>query len=511
MSRLQEGFERSAREGPTQVALEDPAAGATLTYRELDRAAEGVREALERGGVGPGDRVAVWAPKSAASVVGLLGALKSGAAYVPLDASAPYARNAQILADCGVKAVLAHEDAAEHLQAAPPADCSFREASGTRPRGELLPLFMKGPASSTAGGAHDHDLAYILYTSGSTGRPKGVMHSHESGRSFVRWCQDVLRPTRDDRFSSHAPFHFDLSILDLFASFECGARVVLFGEEMSRRPAEMAALIASRDISIWYSTPATLRLLVEYGELGRHDFPALRIVCFAGEVFPVKNFRTLRAAWPRPRYLNLYGPTETNVCTWYEVPAGIPDERSDPFPIGRACAHCRTVVVDEEGTAVAAGQEGELCVSGPSVMAGYWNLPQQTAAAFLATVPGERWYKTGDVVRPLANGDHVFLGRRDRMVKRRGYRIELGEIEAALYRHPEVREVAVAATGGAGEDVRITAWMCLRDDIKSSTLAMKQFCARALPAYMIPDAFQFRDRLPKTSTDKMDYQALLGS
>src|SRR5262249_40089576 len=163
-------------------------------------------------------------------------------------------------------------------------------------------------------------------------------------------------------------------------------------------------------------------------------------VLFAGEVFPIKHLRTLKTLWPHPRYFNLYGPTETNVCTFYEVPGKIPEDRTVPFPIGRVCAHVRGKVVDERGHEVPYGVEGEFCMAGRSVMQGYWNLPEQNSKAFLLDDPG--WYKTGDIVIEADDGNYIYVGRRDRMVKRRGYRVELGEIEAGLYRHPAVKEAA---------------------------------------------------------------------
>jgi acyl-coenzyme A synthetase/AMP-(fatty) acid ligase len=257
---------------------------------------------------------------------------------------------------------------------------------------------------------------------------------------------------------------------------------------------------------VWYSTPSILSLLAQYGKMQRHSYDALRTVLFAGEVFPIKHLRAVKALLPAPDWFNLYGPTETNVCTWYRVPDVVGDERTEPYPIGRVCAHLRGRIVDDTGAAVVEG-EGELCIAGPGVMLGYWNLPEQTARAFLVDEDGTRWYRTGDIVVPDDAGDLLFVGRRDRMVKRRGYRIELGEIEAGLYRHPAVREAAVVATAAA-DGVVITAFLSCRTAPAPTTIEMKRFCAETLPASMVPDRFVFHETLPKTSTDKLDYQTL---
>ena len=351
------------------------------------------------------------------------------------------------------------------------------------------------------------NLAYILYTSGSTGKPKGVMLSHANATCFVDWCSESFAPTAADRFSSHAPFHFDLSIFDIYVSLLHGGEIVLFGEDIAKQPTAMAEAIAERQISVWYSTPSVLRLLVEFGQLERYDWSALGLVLFAGEVFPIKHLRAIMAAWPAPRYFNLYGPTETNVCTYFEVPSEVPADREAPYPIGSVCENDRGMVVDEGDREVSRGEEGELLIAGGTVMRGYWNLPERTASAFHVDDTGERWYRTGDLVREEADGTLIFIGRRDRMVKRRGYRVELGEIESALYRHPDVVEAAVVALPDE-DGVRIEAHVSRADGGKGSIIEMKTFCSKEIPLYMIPDRFVFRPSLPKTSTDKIDYQAL---
>jgi amino acid adenylation domain-containing protein len=355
---------------------------------------------------------------------------------------------------------------------------------------------------------HPAEPAYILYTSGSTGAPKGVMVSHTAALSFVDWSSKVFRPTSADCFSSHAPLHFDLSVFDLYVALRHGARVVLISESTGKEPPRLAALIAERRVSVWYSVPSVLTLLARYGKLARHEYPGLRLVLFAGEVFPVVHLRALKSLWPAPRYFNLYGPTETNVCTAFEVPPTIPEDRIRPFPIGRACSHLHTIAVDASGRLVPMGSEGELCVRGPAVMLGYWNRPDETERAFLETAPGERWYRTGDVVAENAEGEYEFLGRRDRMVKRRGYRVELGEIEAALHRHPAVREAAVIALPDDVDGLRVKAFLELSRAPRPSLIELKRFCGETLPGYMIPDVFAFADALPRTSTGKVDYPRL---
>ncbi|MCC7362521.1 MAG: amino acid adenylation domain-containing protein [Anaerolineales bacterium] len=515
---LHQLLDHSALVYPQRLAVEDDQGG-RLTYRELADLSNQLRDRLRHAGVRPGDRVGLYLRKSINAVAALFGVLKAGAAYVPVDFSAPLARNAYILQDCSVKAVVLAAEYAERVSAAlgsrdpSPILLPLAETgSGVPLRLALDHLQARDPAPAAAVEQVSPDaLAYILYTSGSTGQPKGVMLSHRNAVSYVDWVTEVLHPTNQDRFSSHAPLHFDLSILDLFVPIQHGAAVFLIGSELGKDPLSLAAFISAQRITRWYSTPTILSLLAQYGKLSQHDFAALQTVLFAGEVFPLKHLRALKALLPGPKFYNLYGPTETNVCTYYEIPQNIPADRVQPYPIGRVCSHFQAAVLDEHGQTIPAGQAGELHVRGTGVMLGYWNLPEQTARAFRLDSAGRRWYQTGDIVVQTADGDYVYVGRRDRMVKKRGYRIELGEIEAGLYRHPAVKEVAVVALIDEN-GVRIKAYLCFPPtENRPALIDLKRFCAEHLPTYMIPDLFAFPDALPKTSTDKIDYQRLAQS
>lgn len=505
-------FLRSAAERRPQHVAVDESLG-SITYGELDSLSDRMRDRFLRLGVVRGDRVGVCVRKSIDAYVAMLGAMKCGAAYVPVDVSAPPWRTAFVLADCAVRVVViesplvaAYRDEAAKLGSVP--QLLEVDAPGGGDAIRRLLGDVNDPPGVAARLSGD-DLAYILYTSGSTGKPKGVMLTHRNAVSYVDWCTEVLAPRADDRFSSHAPFHFDLSILDLYVPLKHAATVVLIGADQGKEPVGLARFIAEQQLTVWYSTPTILSMLAAYGKMSGHDYSMLRLVLFAGEVFPIKHLRSVTAQLPRARFFNLYGPTETNVCTYYEVPAEIDPTRSDPYPIGRVCSHFSARVVDETGGDVPPGVEGELVVQGEGTMRGYWNLPQRTREAFLVAADGARWYRTGDLVFASADGVFTYVGRRDRMVKRRGYRIELGEIEAQLYRHPSVREAAAVAVAGGDGGPQIKAFLCLNDGAEPSVVEMKRFCHARLPSYMIPDTFAFPASLPRTSTDKVDYQRLV--
>ncbi len=510
---LHQLLDLSASRFPSKLAVEE-SEGGSIRYGELARLSDRVRDRLRQMGVEPGDRVGMCLRKSADAVASLFGIMKAGAAYVPVDPTAPASRNAFIFCNCAVKVLIVEERLAEAVRLefskagfAPEMVVLEGTGAGVPLTKVLDRIDVDNPATSMPSAAPNPDrLAYILYTSGSTGRPKGVMLSHGNAASFIDWCSDVFQPNEHDRFSSHAPFHFDLSILDIYVSLKHGSTLVLAEEQLGKEPGRLAPWIAEKKLTVWYSAPSILSLLAQFGKLDQHDYSSLRLVLFAGEVFPIKYLKLLKSLWLHLRYFNLYGPTETNVCTFYEVPPLIPESQTEPVPIGKACPHCEPLVVNEAGAEVARGAEGELCIAGPSVLEGYWNLPENSAKAFL---PGRdtRWYRTGDIVVELPDGNYKFLGRRDRMIKKRGYRIELGEIEAALYQHPEIKEAAVLAFPD-DDGVPIKAFTSTRNGSKLSIIELKKFCSENLPLYMVPDLFCSLDSLPKTSTDKIDYQKL---
>lgn len=272
-------------------------------------------------------------------------------------------------------------------------------------------------------------------------------------------------------------------------------------------PRDLADFIASQKISIWYSVPSALIQMLLYGQLERHDFSRLRTVLFAGEVFPVKYLRQLMSRFPHIGYHNLYGPTETNVCTWHTVSPLAPD-RSQPISIGKACANSEILVFNEQNELVASGETGELCVRGPGLMSGYWGLPERTAESLthcrIHDLESEVIYHTGDLVRQEDDGNYTYLGRRDNQIKSRGYRIELGEIETVLYSHLAVEEAAVIPIPDEEIGNRIRAILVVRDGEQLTHSALDVFCATHLPKYMMPHEVEFRDSLPKTSTGKVD-------
>jgi amino acid adenylation domain-containing protein len=516
---------KSAARHPAREAVRMNGVG--LTYEQLDRQTNQLARTLIALGVKRGDRVGLYVHKSHASVIGVFGIMKAGAAYVPLDPNAPAKRLSYITRDCGIKVVVT---ASAKLKVLPE---FFTEGSPiekvvlTDESTEAVPALpanlsvspwsnvLGEDASALAMEAIDDDLAYILYTSGSTGVPKGVMISHRTIFTFIEWAVDEFKMTHEDRVTSHAPLHFDLSTFDLYATVKAGATIVLIGENVAALPVQMADLLQNEKVTITYLVPSILAFMVNYGKLDAHDFSKLRALLFAGEVFPIKYLRKLVAAIPHPAYYNLYGPTETNVCTYYQVqPSDLAEDRTQPVPIGQACGNMEVFAVNEQGQLITEpGQEGELWARGGCVAQGYWGDQVKTAKAFmqnpLNNIFPDRAYRTGDVVSLAPDRKNwLYAGRRDHMIKSRGYRIELGEIETALYRHEKVKEAVVVAVPDELVGNRIRGYVVLAEGSTLTPKELEIFCGNHVPKYMVPEKIELRDALPLTSSGKIDRTAL---
>ncbi len=476
INRLYQLLENSAAAFPDQAAivfLEQK-----ISYKELNAAADEIKIHLIENSVGIGQRVAICCPKSITSVAGIFGILKSGAAYLPVDFSSPVERNKFIIHDCEAAAIILTKELF----------LDFKEEFSFI--AELDDNLVLAKNNAAALKRSPDDLAYVLYTSGSTGHPKGVMYSHEGALEFINWSSMIFKPQSSDRFSSHAPFHFDLSVFDLYVSIKHGATLLLIREDVAKQALLLAQLISEEKISIWYSTPSILTMLSEYGKMEKYDYSNLKLILFAGEVFPVSKFKGLKNRVPGANYYNLYGPTETNVCTYYHLPANV----ENSIPIGKICEHYEAMVVNEE-----------LLISGKGLMLGYWNGLEKEV--FLQD-KNKSWYKTGDLVDVAKDGNYIFKGRRDRMVKRYGYRIELDEIETALNKHEGLVVNAVVGKINDEEQMMITAFVVLKAGEEKSLIKMKEYCMNHLPSYMVPNDIVFVVDLPYTSSNKVDYQKL---
>lgn len=479
---LHQWLRRTAAASPDAPAIVEEEK--TTTFAELLKQAESLSATFMDLGVRKGDRVALVLPKTTEAIVSLFAALMSGAMYVPIFPRWPKERIDATIEDCAPRVVLRAAEGAPLIT-----DSAGRELAQWGAAVSARRATMQTRLDSA-------DSALILFTSGSTGRPKGVVLSHRAVAAFVAWTAEEFRITGEDRVASPAPLGFDLSTFDIFNMALCGAACVLIPENVAWMPRFVVELMREARITCWYSVPSILTGMIEEGGLAKQPNPDLRLILFAGEVFPGPNLSRLQAAAPGADCVNLYGPTETNVVTWYRVPPGF--RSPQPPPIGLPCPYAE-VARDAE--------TGELLARGESTMTGYWNRPEETEQAFL-TRGGARYYRTGDRVKIDESGLYVFLGRADRQVKRRGFRIELGEIEAAMARHASVLESAAVAWKKADLTTMIGVFVKLRPAGELGEGDAKNHCARFLPPYMLPDRIFFLDAIPKGNRGKIDYAAL---
>lgn len=497
--------------------------GEDLSYTSLWTRAASLANALVADGLAPGDRVGILARKGFESAVALYGIMMAGGVYVPLDPFAPVSRTDFVIRDCGIERLVTTDAQARTIgrmastEAALAAifglddeqlgDACSSQARRLRciPWSAIEAMPRTAPSLRTT----EDDLCYVLYTSGSTGTPKGIMHTHRSARAWAKVAASVhgLGPT--DVISNYAPLHFDLSTLDYFAGAHAGSTTVVIPEETTKFPSSLATLLADDGLTVFYTVPMALVQLAQPGVLDGRDMSRLRLVLFGGEPMPVKHLRTLMNCLRGVSFVNVYGPTETNGCTYFEVPADIGSD-VESLPIGGPYPNVEAIVVDAENVPVADGDAGELLVRAPTMMRGYWGRPDLNADAFferdrfggLADV----FHHTGDIVERRADGGFDFLGRRDRRIKSRGCRVDLDEVEAVLVAHGEVHEAAVYAVPDDDGALEIHAEVIAVDTIEDAVLLRTM--RTALPSYAVPCTIVARESFPRTSTGKIDRRSM---
>jgi amino acid adenylation domain-containing protein len=507
------------------AALIDPAATAVVsgpvsfTYGQVERASRGWAAILREHRIGTGNRVGVFVHKSCNSYVYVHSVLRAGAAYVPLDPLSPPELLATIIDDCSISAILTEPSLAGSLaealrlvvdrnpvklvlgaQVALPGVTSLTDVEpGSFEPGSFEP----GSEFSTANVLPD-DLAYVMYTSGSTGRPKGIMHTHASGSAYARHAKSLYGVSGADKLCNSAPLHFDISTFDLFVGPLAGATTMMTPEPYLKMPASLSKLLQDQQSTIWYSVPFLLVELLRRGALDQRDLSNLRWVLFGGEVMEPATIRGLAAAIPSARFCNVYGPAEVNQCTYFHVPDPMQLAGGTQIPIGQAWSGARLKSTD-----------GQLFVSSPTMMAGYWNRPDLTERAIHHEAgPGghaELWLATGDLVQLNQSGDFEFLGRIDNQVKIRGNRVELEGVESVLGTLPGVDYAVVGPVELEGQSA-LAAGIVVADNGGGESLdrsSLLQLAAQQLPPYAVPHVVVVLDSpLPVTASGKLDRRLL---
>jgi amino acid adenylation domain-containing protein len=506
-------FERQAGASPDAPAL--VFGEQTLSYARLNARANQVAHHLMALGVKPDDRVAIRIERGPEMVIGLLGILKAGAAYVPLDPGYPAERLAFMLADCAPAVLLTQESLEAILSA------------GT----------CAAAPNPVVDGLSGANLAYVIYTSGSTGMPKGVMNEHHAVANRLYWMQERFALDAHDRVLQKTPFSFDVSVWEFFWPLLAGAAIVLARPEGHKSPEYLRQLIDQARVTTLHFVPSMLQAFTEQAQDWRNT-SVKRVFCSGEALQPALRTRFV-AAWPHMELHNLYGPTEAAVdVTWFDCSQG---DWPGMVPIGRPIANTQIYILDAHGQPVPPGVAGEIHIGGVQVARGYLNRPELTAQRFIVDPfsdrAGARLYKTGDLGRWLADGNVDYLGRNDFQVKIRGFRIELGEIEARLLACAGVREAVVLAREDVPGDQRLVAYLVadpVADPVadvvaedavchaplddkpvdngalagRLAPAALREALSVHLAAHMIPSAFVTVDAFPLTANGKLDRKAL---
>ena len=481
---VHELFEAQADRRPDEVAL--VAGSERLTYREVEERANQVANQLAARGVAAGDIVGVYSGRGAEIVIGMLGAMKAGAAYLPLDPVLPPARIAAIIADARPKVVLTAPGMNDILPVSEARLLRFeqcRAAPAGRPRLDL------GLDSA----------AYVIYTSGSTGQPKGVPNTHRGLVNLIGYCRELLALDASAVGVAVAAISFDGSPYETLVILAAGGRVVMASEEERHDPRLLGRLLRSSGATFLAATPSMLHMLTESAE-GRAAVRGVSVTT-GGETLPPALAR--RALECRARLWNNYGPTEASVLvTFYRV-----EHVDGPVPLGRPIPNTEAYVLNRSGEPQPIGAPGELCLGGVSLSPGYLNREEETRQRFVPhpfdSTPGARIYRTGDLARFLPDGNIEFLGRLDSQVKIRGFRVELGEIEAALCAHESVRQAAVVLRGDGPEEAKLVAYVAPRDGAEVSPADLRAHLRLRLPDYMTPGEIVTLSELPRTASGKI--------
>ncbi|MGA3948830.1 amino acid adenylation domain-containing protein [Ralstonia nicotianae] len=484
-------MEAQAARTPDAIAVEHGTS--KLSYRELDRQANRLAHRLIAQGVVPDARVGLCVERGLPMVIGVLGILKAGGSYVPLDPSYPRDRLAYMLEDSAPVAVVAQSGTRDRLGDRPVAvvdldDGGWQAESSHRPE---------------VAGLSSHHAAYVIYTSGSTGRPKGVTVEHRQVVNLLESMRGLLAMTEADRWLAVTTLGFDIAGLELYLPLISGAVVIVLDREASRNAQSLSAALEGSGATVMQATPSTWRLLLESGWSGR---PGLKALC-GGEALPGELAGRLRARVGR--LWNVYGPTETTIwSSAREVDAT--DAGQGVVPIGRPIANTQMYVLDAHRQPVPLGVTGEIYIGGAGVARGYLNRPELTAERFVENPfhgeGRERMYRTGDLGRWLPDGSLEYQGRADAQVKLRGFRIELGEIEARLSQCAGVSEAVVALREDVPGEQRLVAYYVSGEAIEAQTLR-EQLQSR-LPEYMVPAAYVRLEHLPLTPNGKLDRKGL---
>lgn len=500
---IHELFEKQAADNPDSTALLFN--GKSITYAELNARANQLAHYLRGLGVKPDNLVAVSMEASFDLFIAILGILKAGCAYVPLDPNYPEERRQFMLDDTQAVCLLTHSGLRRRfIKSHAQLVCVDRESERLARESTENPRQINGP----------ENLLYVIYTSGSTGRPKGVMLTHHNVHNFINWFSQALAVKSDDVFDFSSSISFDFSVATTLFPLVCGGKVAICREADKKDPDLYIRHLHENKVSVIKLTPSYFRQLKEFIKPG-NTFSDLRWIVFGGESLLKQDIKDWLATYPKHQILNEYGPTETAVATsWIVVNQDNIEDFGHGIPIGKPAYNTRLFILDSRLTPVPVGMEAELYIGGEGVAKGYLHQPGITAERFINDPfnPGSRLYKTGDLCRYLPDGNIEFIGRVDHQVKIRGFRIETAEIEMRLAALECIREAVVIARADHADETgekRLVAYCLLKDKtVRPEPRFLREYLHKSLPEYMIPAAFVLMDAFPLSPNGKLDRWAL---
>lgn len=494
----------------------------TISYRDLDSSSNQLGRLLLESGRGKGDRVCLFVPKGIEAIVGMLGILKAGCAYVPIDLESPPRRAQRIVSSAEPSAVLVARAGSRLLDECLSAAPGPSTIISTEKHGLSGPYFSSDADFSDLGaldagffdsGASDTDLAHLLFTSGSTGVPKGVMITHRNVVKFVQWATRYFDIQAGEQISGHPPLHFDLSTFDIFGSLSRGATLHLTSPQLNLVAPKLAEWMRTSRLTQWFSVPSILTYMAKFDVIRQNDFPDMKRLLWCGEVLPIPTLQYWMDRLPHVSFTNLYGPTEATIASSYYTVDKAPTDERENIPIGVPCDGEDLLVLDEELRPVPPDTVGDLYIRGAGLSPGYWRDAEKTGAAFLPNPndPEDRIYKTGDLGRVDELGFFHYVGRVDSQIKSRGHRIELGEVETALNSLGCLRECAVVGveTGGFEGAMICCAYVSDRDQDVSPP-GLRHQLAQLVPRYMLPSRWRDYEQLPKNANGKIDRSKIRG-
>ena len=500
---IQEFFTKISKINPSKKAVVFD--NDSITYEELDKKTNILSNHLISVGLKKSEKVIIYIPKSVELFISFISVLKSDAVYVPLNTKAPFDRNHEICKELKPTIILCNNDTFES---------ALEIKNSLKNKIKVINVDNKFDGSSKIISYENkpHDIAYILFTSGSTGKPKGVMITHDNIINYSKWCIDFFKIIPDDKFTNFPGLFFDLSVFDIYPSLLAGSTIVVVPDNLLLFPLKLFNYLQIHKVTIWNSVPSLYSYISNICDLTKIKINSIRLFTFNGEIMQVKTLKNWMSAYEDCRFVNQYGPTEATCATLFFEVKDIPIILEESIPIGKPINGAEVFILDEYGKLISNSSEiGELYIGGKGVAIGYFNDSQKTNSSFIKNpidkFDENMFYKTGDLVQRLDNGNYVYIGRKDNQIKFMGYRVELGEIDCKLQSLTNVKNSATIFTKKKDwRESQIVSFIVLNQ--KYSTSSIRNSLVKILPIYMIPKKFIILSDLPLNQNGKVDRNRL---